>query len=47
MTRKDEWDKKGPNIPAALGCKKMAIVAFTAVSALVALLLLACGGLGV
>lgn len=25
--RKDDWNKKGPNIPAALGCKKIAMLA--------------------
>lgn len=25
--RRDEWNKPGPNIPAALGCKKFAVFA--------------------
>lgn len=36
--RKDNWDKKGPHIPSALGCKKPTIIAFTVVIALIAAL---------
>lgn len=39
--RKDDWNKPGPNIPAALGCKKIAM--FALVGALAGLTALGAG----
>jgi hypothetical protein len=39
--RRDDWDRKGPDLKAALGCKKLAI--FAAVGFLAGLAVLASG----